>query len=230
MADSSKTAVELVVSADPYGAAAERAADLLPVIARDASRVRLAVTGGSASAAVREAFDRLDKRGFDFARLLLTWIDERCVPVASPESNRGALGKLPPAGVVLPLFEDGESPEDAVARADLGLVRRFGKAIDVALLGLGPDGHVASLFPGRARLLGRVAHVADSPKPPASRITLTRLMLATAQHTLVAARGAEKSEAIARLVAGDPTLAATGLRGLVVFTDPEGAAASKGRA
>lgn len=205
--------------ADPYAACAQRAAELVERVAGRRGRVRLAVTGGSAARAVEDCFERLAARGFDFARLRLTWIDERCVPLDSPESNAGTLRVPAGVGCVLRLFESGETPQAAVARVERELARDFDGALDVTLLGLGPDGHIASLFVGRPDPPGRVAFVPDSPKPPARRITLTRAMLATAEHALLAARGEGKREALARLAAGDPELPATGLRGLELFTE-----------
>jgi 6-phosphogluconolactonase len=212
---------ELVRAADPYGAAAHCAAVLVARVAAERGRVRLAVTGGSAARAVEACFAHLRERGFDFARLWLTWIDERCVPPDSPESNAGTLQRPAGIGCVLPLFERGETPAAAVARVERALAQDFGGALDVTLLGLGPDGHIASLFPGRPAPPGSAAFVPDSPKPPAQRITLTRAMLATAAHALLAARGEGKRAALTRLAAGDSELAATGLPGLVLFTDLE---------
>lgn len=213
--------IEVVRTADPFAAAAERAAGVIERIARDEGRVRVAVTGGSAARFVEQAFARLAERDLDPARLLVTWIDERCVPPSSPESNRGTLRGIPDARVVLPLYAEGETPAAAVARVERELIARFEGGLDVALLGIGPDGHVASLFPGRPELAGLAAHVPDSPKPPPSRITLTRAVLASARHVILAARGADKRDALARLVAGDPELPGVGLPGLVVFTDQQ---------
>jgi 6-phosphogluconolactonase len=210
---------EVVRSAEPYTAVAERAALVAAAVAAERGRVRLAVTGGSAARAVEVCFQRLAARGFDFARLWLTWIDERCVPPDAPDSNRGTLRLPAGIGCVLPLFEAGETPRAAVARVERELAARFDGALDVTLLGLGPDGHIASLFVGRPDPPGRVAYVPDSPKPPRERITLTRAMLATAAHALLAARGEGKRDALERLAAGDPSLPATGLRGLVLFSD-----------
>jgi 6-phosphogluconate dehydrogenase (decarboxylating) len=210
---------ELVRAADPFAAAAGRVADAVQQIAAARGRVRLALPGGSAARVGGLVAELLAQRGFAFERLLLTWVDERCVPPSSELSNQGATRFTPPPGLVLPLYEEGEAPRAAVVRVTGVLAESFGSALDVVVLGLGPDGHVASLFPGRAPPRGLVAHVADSPKPPPDRITLTREMLRTARHTFVVAAGEAKRAALTRLCAGDPELPASGLPGLVVCTD-----------
>ncbi len=212
-------ACRVVVSPDPFEAAAGLVADAIERVAGARGRVRLAVPGGSAARVASHAAERLDTRGFDFERLLLTWVDERCVPSSSPDSNRGATHLTPHPGIELPLYLHGERPDEAVARVAHALQTTFQSALDVLVLGMGPDGHVASLFPGRPALPGLVAHVANSPKPPADRITLTRALLETAVHTIVVAAGEDKRAALRRIVHGDPDLPATGLAGLVVCTD-----------
>lgn len=217
-------AVELVVDRDPMArAGALLEATLRRLAGESTNPIRLAIPGGSALAAVAMAGARL---GELWGRLALTWVDERCVPLASPDSNRGEAirrglfsARVGPA-LVLPLFEDGDSPEAAVARASRRFDAELGAKLDVVVLGLGEDGHVASLFPGRAASGdARVAAVHDSPKSPRERITLTRTALATARQTFLVAAGEPKREALSRLLAGDPALPATGLPGLVVVTD-----------
>ena len=209
-------------SDDPAGEAGAALAAALRVVLADQDIARLAIPGGSALAALAFARERL---GEAWQRVALVWVDERCVPEADPESNRGSAlrrGLLndPAPARCLALYEDGEMPAQAVTRASSALRDEFGDALDVLLLGLGEDGHVASLFPSRAPVGdGPVAHVADSPKPPADRITLTRAVLGTARAAILVATGELKRAALTRLLAGDEALPAHGLPGLQIFTD-----------
>jgi 6-phosphogluconolactonase len=108
--------------------------------------------------------------------------------------------------------------------------------LDVLMLGIGPDGHCASLFPGRDEVLSAayVVPVSDSPKPPPNRITLGMAVLRRAQHVVFVATGEEKAAAVAASVAGvggDPEALrrtpAAGPRGLASTTwfvdEPAGA-------
>ena len=222
---------ELVVSSDPMKRAAEILTEVIARLAREVEVVRLAIPGGSALDVVPRSRSAL---GEGWSGVALTWVDERCVPEKHPDSNRGAAGRLglfaskardeadsgvPPRGV-LELYCDGETPEAAARRATEALRREFSNAIDVSLLGMGGDGHIASIFPEHRHAAGEmVVHVSDSPKPPSDRITLTRRALETAQVSLLVAIGESKREALTRLVRGDASLSAHGLPGLVVVTD-----------
>jgi 6-phosphogluconolactonase len=184
---------------------------------------RLAVPGGSAAVVLGRVRSGL---GGEWRRLRLTWVDERCVPFDDAESNRGAayreglLDPSDPPAHELPLFLDGESGEEAVARVEEAWAAAFDGALDAVLLGMGSDGHVASLFPGRGEPAGAfAAFVASSPKPPPERVTLTRRALGTARSTLLLATGEAKRAALERLVSGDSSLPACGLPGLHVITD-----------
>ena len=220
---------EILVDPDPFARGAILVATaILDVLARRTT-ARLAIPGGSAlrSAAAARA-DLADTWGC----VALTWVDERCVPFEDADSNRGAAARMGLFGrrsddrsgvepaAVLPLYLDGETPEEAVARVEAGLSTEFANALDVVLLGMGADGHVASLFPGLSwPREGRVAFVARSPKPPPRRITLTRAALATADRIVLVAAGEGKRDALERLLGGDDRLPAHGLEGLVVVTD-----------
>ena len=157
----------------------------------------------------------------------LFWSDERFVPRNHPESNAGAaLALLRP----LPLREENvhapdttlAHPEDAARRYEDELLRFH--PLDAVLLGIGEDGHVASLFP-RAPALDEmrrlVVAVHDAPKPPQERITMTIPALngARAVHFLVT--GSAKREALRSVLSGaGPSLPASRIRpreGAVIF-------------
>lgn len=197
--------------------------------AADAERrfplVRLGIPGGSALAAAVLARAALaDPDDTLWARVALVLVDERRVAADDPASNFGAARRAglfargEPA-LVLRLVLDGEPIDDALARVQATFDDAFGGALDVVLLGLGPDGHVASLFPGLPWPRGVVGFVANAPKPPPERLTLSREALATARTTVIVAGGSDKRQALRRLAANDPTLPAVGLPGLVVVTD-----------
>jgi 6-phosphogluconolactonase len=187
------------------------AAGLLREALEAMARPRLAVSGGSAAAVL--------------GLVRLTWVDERRVPFADPDSNRGEayrLGHLDPGDppdLELPLYLDDETPGEACARVEAALDRHFDGGLDVLLLGLGEDGHSASLFPGRHWPLERVHAVDASPKPPPGRMTLGLGLLAATPQAILVAAGAAKAPALRRLLQGDPALPAAGLRGLTVVTD-----------
>lgn len=217
------SAPRIVRADNPVAAASALLAEAIAEADGRRGAARLAIPGGSALAALAPARARL---GAAWERVRLTWVDERCVPFADAASNRGeayrggALDAVHPPAAELALFLDGEEGAGAVARVERALDAWFGGALDVLLLGMGEDGHVASLFPGWSAPHGaRVAHVASSPKPPPERITLTRAVLATARCGILLATGEDKRAALRRLASGDAALPASGLPGLVAVTD-----------
>jgi 6-phosphogluconolactonase len=172
---------------------------------RRQARFAVAVPGGSFATAV---FPRLAELSLPWSRLDLTFVDERVVPVADADSNCGAaqrawLDRLGDAGprVIAPLVERGD-PEAIASAWQSALVAALGSppALDLAILGMGPDGHVASLFAGHPLLERRgvwTAGLSDSPKPPPARVTLTLDALAAASAIWIVAFGAEKAAAVA---------------------------------
>lgn len=179
-------------------------------------RCILALTGGSVAPAF---FPALATLPVDWWRTEIFWIDERAVPPDHPESNYALASKLllTPARVPAARIHRmlGELPDlDQAARRasdELRSVAGDPPRLDIALLGVGADGHVASIFPGRsgARVdssavarsakadphgkVEPVIAVYDSPKPPARRLTLAFPVLAGAGIVIVIALGATKA-------------------------------------
>ena len=164
----------------------------------------IALPGGSVATAF---FPRLARAALDWTRVRFFWCDERAVPPGDPESNYGVARALwlEPAGVSEAGVHRmrGEAADlGAAARAYEDELRRgLGEPprLDAALLGVGPDGHVASLFPGH-RVLDETALWAaaldDAPKPPPRRLTLTLPVLAAARLVVIAAFGAAKRDVV----------------------------------
>ena len=140
--------------------------------------------------------------------------DERCVGPDDPESNYLMVAEslLPHApGAVVHRIQ-GELGPDAAADAYAALIAERippgpdgVPVLDVNLLGIGPDGHTASLFPGNPALAvtGRpVVGVRDSPKPPPERVSLTLDVLRAARDTILLASGETKADAVRAVLAG----------------------------
>ena len=192
--------VELVVLETPEEAAAA-VADELVAAARDG--LSIVLTGGKSPG---RAYELAAEREPDWSRATLWWGDERCVPPDDERSNfRLAREKLLDKVAVQPREVHrirGEAGAEAAAAEYDGELE--GASLDLVLLGIGPDGHTASLFPGHALLDAgvHVAGISDSPKPPPERITLTLPTLNASHHLMLLVTGADKAEALARVLAG----------------------------
>jgi 6-phosphogluconolactonase len=181
-------------------------------------RFLAALSGGSTP---RATYELLASEAFaarvDWPRLHVFWGDERCVPPDHAESNyrmarEALLDKVPiPAGNVHRIR--GELPPDRAAaayQAQLEAVLGEDGRFDLILLGMGADGHTASLFPGAAALEERVRWVVGNyvEKLDAWRVTLTLPLINRARHVLFLVSGAAKADALARVRAGHPLPAA----------------------
>ncbi len=167
-------------------------------------RFVVALSGGSTPL---PGYRRLAERhDLPWERVWLTWGDERDVPLHDPDRNERAardawLDHVPiPADHLLSWPRLGDPERSAAAHAD-ALARAFGDPLDLdlALLGLGADGHTASLFPGTGAALegGTTAAVRPWPDAPA-RLTMTAAALSRAREAWVLVAGADKSEALRR--------------------------------
>lgn len=167
-------------------------------------RCAFATSGGGTPGPIHRILATLD---VPWARVDFFFVDERCVPPDDPESNyRLALETLlrPVGASDAQVFRmEGERTDDDAAARDYEA--RLPPALDVVLIGLGGDGHTASLFPGHPALEERTRRVlaVTGPKPPPRRLTLTLPALLAARSVLGVTAGAGKREAVRRLMAGE---------------------------
>ena len=148
----------------------------------------------------------LAAQSVDWRRIDLFWIDERAVPPDHPDSNYGIASRLllararVPAPSIHRMYGELPDLDQAARRAsdDLKSIAGDPPRIDLALVGVGPDGHVASIFPGAvsASAGSPVIAVYDAPKPPSRRLTMTLSVLADAGIVVIAAFGASKMTAM----------------------------------
>lgn len=213
--------------------------------------VHLVLTGGTVGIAVLRAVATSPVRNaVDWSEVHLWWGDERFLPAGDPDRNEvqaraallDVLGDALPADHVHAVAAPSADVPDAAAAARLyaAELARYAPAgapvpvpaFDVLLLGMGPDGHVASLFPHHRTLSVTDVTVVpedDSPKPPSSRVSLTFPAIRAAAEVWVVAAGAGKAGAVASALSGGaledvPAAGATGTEATVWLLDLAAAA------
>jgi 6-phosphogluconolactonase len=192
-------------------AAAKAWLDALAAASRAGGLHSVALSGGRIAKTLYEAVTQAAlTRPPPLAGTHFFWADERCVPPEDAESNYRLAHELlleplniPPAQIHRIRGEDGPS---AAAAAETEMIRVLGRpaggppVLDLVLLGMGEDGHVASLFPGEVAEEGVESAVyrpvSHSPKPPPNRITLTYPAIAAARQVWVLASGENKAAAL----------------------------------
>lgn len=212
---------ELIVVADPDAMAQAAAKRILARLQRQARRFAICLTGGSspeglyallASEPYREALP--------WKHIHLFWGDDRYVPHDDKLSNFGAARRLlldhvpvPPRNIH-PISTSAGSPEEAARQYDLELRRFYGAdwldparpLFDVVLMGVGGDGHTASLFPGQATLEEKDRLAVGVPEaglaPFVPRVTLTFPALGATREMLFLVEGEGKREIMAKALAG----------------------------
>ena len=213
MATAVVTSVRVFPNAEEVAAyAADAIADQIAGARRDGRALHIALAGGSTP---KRAYELLAAVEGSWTHVHLWLGDERCVPEGHEQSNAQMVREslLTPeraAAPVLHAVPAPEMPEDAAWLYGLEIRERVPDAVfDLVLLGMGPDGHTCSLFPGHPVLSvsrALVAPVRQSPKPPPERVTLTLPVVRDARFTLLLATGEEKREALARALAGDASI------------------------
>lgn len=201
----------------------------LAAVQADGRVPSIALTGGTIADRVHRELARLhdERSAVDWARVDVWWGDERYVALDDPERNAGQaraafldhVGVDPARVHEMPASDAGLPDVEAAAAAYAQEVRTHGSgAFDVVMLGVGPDGHVASLFPGFPQLDvdDRIAvAVTGSPKPPPERVSLTYGALNRAREVWFLASGDTKADAVARALGGADRhdIPATGVHG-----------------
>jgi 6-phosphogluconolactonase len=215
-------------------AVAEAAADRIVGVARNAIRRRgrfhLALSGGSTPPAIYALLAAPPWVGsLDWSRVEFFWGDERAVPPDHPDSNFGLarallLDRLPGVapGAIHRMPADAQDRDAAASRYQAEVVRAFGMApdasrpprFDLVWLGMGRDGHTASLFPGSTALAeGRRWVVATwAPLPAVWRMTFTLPLINAARAVLFVATGADKAPALRSVRSGSRALPAARVR------------------
>jgi 6-phosphogluconolactonase len=231
----SETVVVVVPDADIL-ASAVAARLIVKIIDAQAERgwASIVLTGGRVAAKVLRAIRELPAAdAVEWSHVEIWWGDERFLPAGDPERNEtqareALLDALPldPARVHPMPHTGGPDGDDAQAAAaryarELAAAAKPGSSelphFDVLMLGVGEDGHVASIFPEHpgAYETGTVAAVHNSPKPPPNRISLTMPTIRTAEEVWLVAAGPDKAAAVGMAIegAGPTQLPAAGAAG-----------------
>jgi 6-phosphogluconolactonase len=206
---------ELEILPDLHQLAEHAAGDCLRLMEetlRKSNRFALALAGGSTP---KELYTRLAEAKADWERVHFFWGDERCLPPDHPDSNYCTAQEtllqhisIPSENIHRIMGEN--SAKDAAQAYEADLRRFFGNELprfDLILLGLGTDGHTASLFPGspgvRARRRQAVPVRHTTPPPPlVDRVTLTLPVLNAAAQVIFLVAGRDKAETMAEVLNG----------------------------
>lgn len=208
--------------------------------------VHVSLTGGSMGSAVLAATaEHAWASNIDWSLVHFWWSDERFVPRGDAERNAGQARAalidridIPAENVHEPAAADEGVSLDEAAEAYAAELARFGAderawpAFDICFLGVGPDGHIASLFPdrGEVHVTDRaVLAVRESPKPPPERVTFTLPVINASADIWMVVAGGDKASALGLMLAGAgsssvPAAGANGTADTVVFVDEAAAA------
>jgi 6-phosphogluconolactonase len=211
---------EILVLPD-LAALAQAAADRFVSIADHAieinGRFTVALSGGSTPRALYAVL--IDRLSIDWSRVHVFWGDERCVPPDQPDSNYGLAWQMLLSKVKVPeanvhRIKSELDPDQAALEYEAELRRVFEPALplprsfprfDLILLGMGAEGHTASLFPGTAAIHEQqrwvVAHYVEQLKT--NRVTLTPPVLNQAAHVIFMVAGADKASALQAVLYGE---------------------------
>jgi 6-phosphogluconolactonase len=188
----------------------------------------LALTGGTlGSELTRALVADWNAHPEAYQGLHIWWSDERFINRASTEQNSSpALDSVTNKNVAIHMVRASDEVADINIAVEDYLAQLGENFMDLTILGLGPDGHIASLFPGAAHIdrLKKVIAITDSPKPPSVRATFTLSMINASTLVWIIAAGASKADAVTKIIEGDLSIPASYVRAtdhtrLIVDTD-----------
>jgi len=242
------TEKRVVISPDAATLASDVAERLLVRLARRASAGKtshIALTGGVIGSDVLRALGAHPRRGdIDWSTVHLWWGDEHFAPSGAEDRNdvtarRAFIDQIdiPAHNVHAMPAADEVADMETAARVYAEELARFGDeeqawpAFYLCFLGVGPDGHIASLFPDRPEIQvtdRTVVPVPDSPKPPAERLSFTRPVINSARCVWLVLSGVDKAAALRLALAGAsyetvPAAGAKGRRRTMFFVDQDAA-------
>ncbi len=208
--------VEVLATPDDLAArAADIIADAAGTAMARAGRFVLGLTGGNSPLPLYRLMAGAARERFPWKHTIVLFGDERCVPPDHEKSNyamavRELLSHVPVPHAQVLRMEGELAPDDAAVRYEARLYETLGETglIDLLLLGVGPDGHTASLFPGAPSLDETERLVLHTVAPPSSpiedRLTLTLPAMARARVVLVLCPGEQRHPIVRPIVAGAP--------------------------
>ncbi len=184
--------------------AAARLAEIVTQLIVQRARARVALAGGSTPRAVYRRWAEMASMAWD--RIEFYFGDERCVDPADPESNyrmaRESLFDLVPISAQRVQRMPAEYRDHETAAAEYAA--RLPPSLDLIILGIGEDGHTASLFPGSSALAEqqRLVLAVRAPKAPHDRLTITSPVLMAAGEKVVLVSGVQKAAAVRQALQG----------------------------
>ncbi|VAI34874.1 unnamed protein product [Triticum turgidum subsp. durum] len=188
-------------------ALAKYTADISAKFAAERGAVTVVLSGGSLIYALRKLTEAPYLETVDWSKWHVFWVDERVVPKDHEDSNyKLALDGFLSKGAA----EDYETIlKQLVKNGVLAMSKTTGfPRFDLQLLGMGPDGHIASLFPGHPLVKENkkwVTHILDSPKPPPQRITFTFPVINSSAYVAMVVTGAGKAGAVQKAISDKKT-------------------------
>jgi len=217
--DSDNDDLDLTLYADAQELVEEVSSQVLAVIAQgltENERFDLVLTGGTLGLQLSQTLiDHFNTVSHEYQGLHIWFSDERYVARKSSERNAAPFEELLTNTRIV--VHQVPAADEATAEEALELYSKAvsGISFDLNILGLGPDGHVASIFPGRSELdmTSDLFLITDSPKPPSTRISFTMHRINSSKEVWMIASGASKADAVTAIIESDTSVPASYVRG-----------------